>query len=183
MNGFLRRARTHSLFAAAALAAAACGISAAQENPNPWSGLALEVLEATRTAPLFTPTRRPPPVFAPAAELNFDAVEAGPLPPPLQLVGTVMTSGAETALLLDTTSGEVHRVAAGEDVDGWSVEIVDGRTVALRAGGESHVLTMFESFGPPAFGSLPGEGGPPSDFPFGPFGGPPVFEEDGASVP
>lgn len=133
-------------------------------NPNPLSGLALESLEATRSLPLFTPSRTAPSVEEPVAEVEpepvEEVVEPEQGPPPLQLVGIVMTGESGTALLLDPGSNEVHRLATGEEYEGWSVKIVDSRSVELRSGDRVQGLKMFETFtSPPPMmeGELPAE--------------------------
>jgi hypothetical protein len=117
---------------------------------NPLASLALDSLEATRSLPLFTPTRAPP--FVPEPEV---AVVASPSPPPppappappaLVLVGLVATGSAQFALLRDVANGEVVRLSAGDEYEGWSIEFVDARTVGLRNGDQTETLTMFGEF-------------------------------------
>ncbi len=122
-------------------------------NPNPLSGLDLESLTATRSLPLFTPSRTAPPTVEEAVEAEVAPIEppVGPEQPPpsVQLVGIVLTESTETALLLDPTSNEVHRLTSGEEYDGWLLKIVDARSVELRSGDRVEGLKMFESFPAP----------------------------------
>ena len=137
-------------------------------NPNPLSGLALESLSATLSAPLFTPSRTGPIVEAPV-----EAVVEAPPPPPevapeqpppsLQLVGIVMTDAEKTALLKDAGTNEIHRLNTGDDYEGWSLTIVDGRSVEFRSGDRVEALKMFESFPTPASYGVPGMPGLPFD--------------------
>src|SRR5689334_11965223 len=88
-------------------------------NPNPLSGLTLESLEATRSAPLFTPSRTAPAVEAPPVEEETVAqpVETTPTeepPPQLSLIGIILTDTTQLALLRDPSTNEVHRLASGE---------------------------------------------------------------------
>jgi hypothetical protein len=123
-------------------------------NPNPLSGLDLESLTATRSLPLFTPSRTAPPTV----EESVEAAEVVPIepqgdpelpPPSVQLVGIMLSETTETALLLDPTSNEVHRLITGEEYDGWLLKIVDARSVELRNGDRVEGLKMFESFPAP----------------------------------
>ena len=122
---------------------------------NPLSALDLESLAATRTLPLFTPTRSAPivePIIPEAVLVEPEIVAAPePVPPALRLVGLVMTDSEQMALLADPATGLVHRLRAGDSYDGWTLTIVDGRTVAFSNDGREHLLTMFEQFdGAPA---------------------------------
>ena len=148
-----------------ALAAAGQGQAArAQEgeaaapvaSPNPLSGLDIEALSATRTLPLFTPSRsvpvveeyvepEPEPVAMPVVE------EAQPVPPALRLVGVIRTTSEEVALFSDENTGEIRRIRPEEDYEGWTLRIVDGRTVEFRNEDLRHTLSMFEpGSNPPA---------------------------------
>ncbi len=114
---------------------------------NPLAGLSLEALEATRSAPLFTPSRTAPP---PVSEGEPEVVAAPPPPPPpapsFKLIGLVMSGTTEFALLRDRSSGEIFRAVPGEELGGWSVVIIDERTLELRSGDQVERLTMFEEF-------------------------------------
>ena len=132
-------------------------------NPNPLSSLALESLSATRSVPLFTPSRTGPVIEAPVEAV----IEATPPPPPpavapeepppgLQLVGIVLTDAAKTALLKDPGSNEIHRLNSGDEFQGWSLIIVDARSIEFRSGERVEGLKMFESFPTPASYGMPG---------------------------
>lgn len=126
--------------------------------PNPFFSVGLESLEATRLAPLFTPSRtapsvepEPEPEAAPVeAEV---AVESEPTPPELKLIGIVRAGSEEVAILSDPSTAEVQRLRPGEEVQGWTLRIVDTQTVELKSGDQSHTLTMFTEY--PATGQLP----------------------------
>jgi hypothetical protein len=117
-------------------------------NLNPFSTLTLDALAATRGAPLFTPSRKPPEVAAEAPPPPPAEPEppAPPEPPQLQLIGVVMTNSQQVALLSDPAGGEVHRLKPGEDYQGWTVKIIDPRTVELENGDQKQTLTMFSDF-------------------------------------
>lgn len=127
--------------------------AAAPVNPNPLSSLSLESLSATRALPLFTPSRTAPSEEAPVEEITAPppepVVEPEQPPPSLQLVGIVLTDDEKVALLLDTGSNEVHRLASGEEYEGWAMTIVDARSVEFRSGERVEGLKMFETFPPP----------------------------------
>jgi hypothetical protein len=160
------------LFAAVLLAAGCGGVGApaVAQDPavppgvslNPLSALDLESLAATRQLPLFTPSRSAP-VIEPPVEPEIVAVEPEiyvepePVPPAFRLVGVVMTESDQVALLADQATGTIHRLRAGESYDGWTLNIVDGRTVAFVNDGREHTLTMFEDFS----GGTGGGGGDP----------------------
>ncbi len=86
-----------------------------------------------------------------------------PSPPPLDLVGIVTSGSTKLALLRDRGTGEVHRLSAGEDYDGWSIEFVDTRSVAFHNGEQTETLTMFEQLDTP-----PPDGLPPGFLPLTP---------------
>jgi hypothetical protein len=147
---------------AAAQDAGGSGDLTAASTANPLSGLTLDSLEATRSLPLFTPSRTPPPVPEPEPVAAVvapppDPPLPPPSPPPLDLIGIVATGSTQFALLRDQGTGEIHRIDAGDDYDGWSIEFVDSRTVALRNGDQTQTLTMFDEFVAPQPGAfMPG---------------------------
>jgi hypothetical protein len=134
---------------------------AAAVNPNPLSSLSLEDLSATRSFPLFTPSRTAPlaaeePLEPEPVEIEEPVVDPEQPPPPLQLVGIVLTDATQTALLLDSQSQEVHRLTSGDEYEGWSLTIVDARSVEFRSGDRVEGLRMFESFpSPPTMSEVP----------------------------
>jgi general secretion pathway protein N len=136
------------------------------------SSLDLDDLEATRSFPLFTPSRTPPMVAEPEPEVVFaPSPPAPPSPPSLDLIGVIMTEeSADIALLRDRNTNEILRLHAGDHYDGWSLTFVDARTVELRNGDQAQTLRMFDRFDavgdPGALGPLPDQ--IPSDAPVGP---------------
>jgi general secretion pathway protein N len=126
------------------------GEPASPAAPNPFFSLTLEALEATRSAPLFTPSRtapatEPPPEPEPIP-VATEPVETEPTPPTLQLVGIVVAGQEEVAILSDAASGEVIRLHPGEEHQGWKLKILDGQSVELSNGEESQKLSMFTEF-------------------------------------
>jgi general secretion pathway protein N len=127
--------------------------AAAPASANPHAGLKLENLAATRDLPLFTPSRTPPVVFEPQPDPEPEptepeiAMEPDPEPPPLELIGIVVTGAEQVVLLMDQSSGEVQRVRPGEDYAGWTVTVLDSRSVELESDGHFQTLTMFTDTG------------------------------------
>jgi hypothetical protein len=152
--------------------------ASAEASANPIAGLDLESLTATRELPLFTPSRSPPTVIAPEPPppepepVEPEIVEeTDPEPPPLQLIGIVVSGAEQTVLLMDESSGEVQRVRPGEEYAGWTVTVLDSRSVELESEGHFQTLTMFTETGEQADPAAQGEdwdgdGIPDEELPF-----------------
>ena len=164
MSGGKGFAAVGAILIAAAFISAALGQEAepspppepppAPVNANPISALDLDTLTATRELPLFTPSRTPPVVMETEPEPEPEPVveaeiveETDPEPPPLELIGIVVTEAEQVVLLLDQSTGEVQRIRPGDDFQGWTVSIIDSRTVELESEGSSQTLTMFTGTG------------------------------------
>ena len=159
------------LAACALLAPAAAMAQQAQETPpatapglNPLSGLDLDGLDATRSLPLFTPSRTPPVAPEPPPVVVAEPAPPPPPPPPpsppqLDLVGVIATQSAKMALFRDRGTSEIVRLNAGDDYQGWSLSFVDSRTVEFRNGDQVQTLKLFNDFQAPGQGT-PGEGPP-----------------------
>jgi hypothetical protein len=121
---------------------------------NPLWAIPLSALTATRTRPLFTPSRRPPaPVVASvpvAAPRPPPLPPALPQPPNLTLVGTVAGENEGVAVFIDTTTRDTVRLRTGEGHSGWVLQSVDGRAATLQKGGQTETLEL------PKPGSLQG---------------------------
>ena len=120
------------------LAASGAGAQEAAASPNPLAGLALEDFGSTLSQPLFTPSRTPPVIEVAVEEPEVvveeapPPVEEPPQPPPFKLVGVVTAGDDKVAILTDESTGEVHRLASGEDFEGWTMDMVDTRTVEFQ---------------------------------------------------
>lgn len=132
--------------------------AAPSTSPNPLAGLDLENLKATRELPLFTPSRTAPVVEAtiepqpePETPEPEAPVETPSEPPPLRLIGVVMTGSEQVAILSNEGTGEVQRLRPGETYEDWTLQIVDTRTVAFENGDQSHTFKMFEPGSQPGF--------------------------------
>ncbi len=85
--------------------------------------------------PLFTPTRRPAPVEAVAGKPAFARGQ-------FVLQGVIVVGEQRTALLREKTSGRVHRVDRGKDVNGITVEAIAPTEVTLLMGGEREKVAL-----------------------------------------
>ncbi|MCB1541461.1 MAG: hypothetical protein KDJ25_11650 [Rhodoblastus sp.] len=117
----------------AALAQQAGGLS------NPLWSTPLESLAAARDRPIFTQSRRPPPLAVAPAKSVFDSA---PTPPPFALVGTVVGDDAKFAVLQETGSMKILRLKVGSSAAGWDVADVAPRSVTLKRGAQSVTLEL-----------------------------------------
>lgn len=112
--------------------------------------LELESLTETRERPLFAPSRRPPPPVVAVQERPRPllAVSSQPPPPPppgppdVRLMGLMLLPHAQMAILEHAPTGEVIRLAAGGELDTWTLRIIDARSIAFELDGREarHVL-------------------------------------------
>jgi len=90
----------------------------------------------TVTRPLFIPTRRPaPPVPTAAAAPQFVRGQ-------FQLLGVIMAGNTKIAMLREKSTGKIHRVAQGGDVNGVKVATIERDTVTLSQSGETESVPM-----------------------------------------
>jgi hypothetical protein len=117
-------------------------------SPSALPEIDLDSLSATRALPLFTPSRSAPvvePLPAPEPEAP---PPPEPTPPSLRLIGVVGTEADPIALLLDEGGGSV-RLRGGESYLGWTLRILDARSVEFSyEGQQQHTLTLFKQFAP-----------------------------------
>ncbi|TCT06506.1 hypothetical protein EDC22_11189 [Tepidamorphus gemmatus] len=115
-------------------------------------GLTLDDLAATRERPLFTPARHPPlpppPPPPPPPPTLVERPERQPpaarKPPQLRLVGVIITDDRMVAIMMGQKR-QVHRLAVGDEVDGWKVVAVEPNSVKMQFRKESRVYRMFRS--------------------------------------
>ena len=86
----------------------------------------LETYAEVTARPLFFPTRRPAPVQAVSAEL----VDARAL----VLVGVILSETGRVALIARTNLPGAHRVAEGEEIEGWTLASIEADRVVLHHG-------------------------------------------------
>jgi hypothetical protein len=114
---------------------------------NPLWAIPLSALTATRTRPLFTPSRRPPaPVVA---SVPVAAPRPPPAPPPavpqhpnLTLVGTVASENEGVAVFIDTTTRDTVRLRTGEGHSGWILQSVERSAATLQKGQQTETLAL-----------------------------------------
>lgn len=98
---------------------------------NPLWAVPLHSLSATRERPLFSPSRRPPPVFV-AAPAARPPPKSPPARPPLALVGTAIGGSQSIGVFVDQATQEVVRLRTGEGHAGWTVRAIRGREAILE---------------------------------------------------
>ena len=115
-------------------------------SANPLWAIPLSALAATRSRPLFTPSRRPPapivanaPVVAPVRPPPPSAV---PEHPNLMLIGTVAAGGESVAVFIDNSTREAVRLRAGEGHMGWILQSVERRAVTLQKNDQTETLEL-----------------------------------------
>ena len=108
---------------------------------DPLWAIPLSALTATRTRPLFTPSRRAP---APVVASVPVAAPRPPPPPPavpqhpnLTLVGTVAGDNEDIAVFLDPATRNTVRLRTGEGHGGWILQSVERSAVTLQKGERS----------------------------------------------
>jgi general secretion pathway protein N len=113
---------------------------------NPLWAIPLSALTATRTRPLFTPSRRAPapavasvPVAAPRPPSQPPAV---PQHPNLTLVGTVAGESEGIAVFVDPTTRDTVRLRTGEGHSGWILQSVARSAATLQKGGQTETLAL-----------------------------------------
>jgi general secretion pathway protein N len=113
---------------------------------NPIWAIPLSVLAVTRDRPIFSPSRRPPPV-AVAAPIYVPpvvprAAKAEPERPPLTLVGTIAGENDAIAVFVVQGTGATVRLHTNDNHEGWTLRSVQGREATLEKSGESTVLAL-----------------------------------------
>jgi hypothetical protein len=94
---------------------------------NPLRGVPLSALSATAERPIFSPSRRPPPVaVAPTPVLIVPPAPSAKEPdrPLLTLLGTIIGSPQDIAVLTDPATQDVVRLRIGQDHAGWLLHSV-----------------------------------------------------------
>jgi len=115
-------------------------------SANPLWAIPLSALAATRSRPLFTPSRRPPaPIVANAPVV----VPVRPPPPPaapehpdLVLIGTVAAGNESVAVFIDNSTREAVRLHTGEGHMGWILQSVERRAATLQKNDQTETLAL-----------------------------------------
>jgi hypothetical protein len=115
---------------------------------NPLWAISLVSLSATRERPIFSPSRRPPPI----AELP--QIQSPPTPavvqqsgPLLTLVGAIAGDGEGIAIFVDQTTKGAVRLKTGESHLGWLLQVIKRRQVTLQKNSETAILYLPNSLG------------------------------------
>jgi hypothetical protein len=125
-------------------------------SANPLWGIPLSQLSGTRDRPIFSPSRRPPPVADAAAEVT---VKPPPRkkeiqPPPLSLVGTIASDNEGFGIFIDQSTKKALRLKVGEDYEGWKLHAIQGREVTMEKDQSAAVLALPRPGGGQASGEV-----------------------------
>jgi hypothetical protein len=135
--------------AAGLILVGAPGHGAAQEGAaeaarlNPLSSLRPSDLRSFRERPLFTPSRKPPPVAPSLPERTPVAAETVNEPPNVRLTGIIQGPVAATAVLERPDAGGKSTVRIGDAVDGWIVTAIDSISIKLASGTRQREYRLF----------------------------------------
>jgi hypothetical protein len=122
-------------------------------SANPLWAIPLTQLSATRERPIFSQSRRPPPVEAvaePVVVKRPPVRKKEPEPPQLALVGTIASDEEGFGIFLDQSTKTALRLKVGEDFQGWKLRVIQGREVIMEKDQQTAVLAL----------PLPGAGQP-----------------------
>lgn len=92
--------------------------------------------------PIFSPTRRP----APRGEITIDA---GASALDLKLVGIIISSGEQIALVAPRGSSTLVRLTRGERFQGWTLELIEPQRVTFRRDEETRRIELSYDQPPP----------------------------------
>jgi len=102
----------------------------------------LSKLSMTRDRPIFSPSRRPPPLAAPPVIAKRVEPAKPPEQPPLILVGTVAGGDSAIAVFVEQSTENTVRLRVNESHQGWTLRSIEGREVTLLKDRESSVLAL-----------------------------------------
>jgi general secretion pathway protein N len=119
------------------------------QSANPLWGIPLTQLSGTRDRPIFSPSRRPPPVVtAEPVQVRPPPPRKKPVePPPLSLVGTIASEDESYGIFLDPATKEAIRLKVGDDYQGWQLRTIQGREVTIEKDQQAAVLALPEPGG------------------------------------
>jgi hypothetical protein len=129
------------------LSVAADVAGAAETQPravsdNPLATQPLDLLLDTRDRPLFSPTRRPPPL--PPAPVVERLAPPVPVPPPnVVLLGVVTDENGAWAVVRSGSPYKIVRARVGEQIDGWQVIGIEPRRLDLSHDSRSVSFALF----------------------------------------
>lgn len=112
---------------------------------NPLWAIPIKVLSATRERPIFSPSRRPPPMIASPLAVPASATASKPSEPerpPLLLVGTVVGEKEAIGVFLDETTKNPIRLRTGDGHQGWVLQSVHGREATFQKDQQTATLSL-----------------------------------------
>ncbi|MEP7154188.1 MAG: hypothetical protein ABI905_00340 [Betaproteobacteria bacterium] len=119
----------------------------------PFSLQPLEVaFKETGERPLFTPTRRPQALAA----ATVPTMKKGQF----KLSGTSVSGELTVAFLVELSSGKTVRVTKGKEINGITLDTVEGNRVVLKQGDETEELVLRTAASPPVRTPPPAPPGP-----------------------
>jgi general secretion pathway protein N len=124
----------------AALAASRTHAGPTEDGGNPVAAIPLASLSATRERPLFSPSRRPPPVVADAPAVEAGAPQPSPSPAP-SLLGTVIGRSDRIAVIVKGAEPPVS-LRVGETAWGWKLRAVGPRSATFEGSGGTLTLGL-----------------------------------------
>ncbi len=89
----------------------------------------------TAARPLFSPTRRPAPPVVAAAQPTMQRGQ-------FVLLGVTIAGDTRIAMLRERSSGRIHRVEKGREVNGLKVAEIERESVTLAAGAENEIMNL-----------------------------------------
>jgi general secretion pathway protein N len=138
----------------------------APPSGNPLWVIPLKELSNTRDRPIFSPSRRPPPL--PMVEKSYTPTPPPPPPPPppeplmLSLLGTIAGDSNSVAFFMEKDTQEVVRLRTGEAHKGWVLRLVQGRQAMLEKGDRQETVTLPVPGDGAAVAATPGMPGAPA---------------------
>jgi hypothetical protein len=112
---------------------------------NPLWAIPVKVLSATRERPIFSPSRRPPPMIASPLAVPASATSSKPTEaerPQLLLVGTVVGEKEAIAVFVDETTKNPIRLKTGDGHQGWVLQSVHGREATFQKDQQTATLSL-----------------------------------------
>ena len=115
-------------------------------NGNPLWTVFLKQLSATRDRPIFSPSRRPPPMIAaPVAAAPKPAVVIyQPERPQLNLVGTIVGKDAAIGIFIERATRKAILLKLGQSHNGWTLISIAADAARLERFQQSVTITMRE---------------------------------------
>lgn len=121
---------------------------------NPLWRLPLKEFSTTQERPIFSPSRRPPPLlptYVAPVEVRQPAKPREPERPTIALAGTIIgTDGYRGAVFRDTSSQDVLRLRVGDNYHGWVMLLITPREATLVKNGQQALIELPKQAGTPA---------------------------------